>query len=194
MSCIDLLQGHTRGAFLFTCLRGSKIKMQGLPQKHNIHTYARFWQKEENFWSKSCMCMVVLVKNVKWKAFTKEYLLVIPLTFTWFISASKRDLMIDIHKLNNTKKNWYSGQVCDVSDEGKIVLRGTWRMTMDSVNKWQALSTLPSSGTHPNSRGIGPTAAPAEGLAPGPWFNHCPARGEAKQATKLPSSFPSSCH
>lgn len=152
-------------------------------------------KKEEHFWSKSCMCMVALVKNVKWKAFTKEYLLVIPLTFTWFISASKRDLMFDIHKLNNTKKIDILGRfVTSVSDEGKIVLRGTWRMTMDSVNKWQALSNLPSSGTHPNSWGIGPTAVPAEGLAPGPWFNHCPARGEAKQATKLPSGFPSSCH
>lgn len=49
MSCIDSPQGHTRGAFLFTCLRGSKIKMQGLPQKHNIHTYARFSSASPQF-------------------------------------------------------------------------------------------------------------------------------------------------
>lgn len=217
MSRIDSLQGVTRDTFLFACLRGSKRKIQGPSQKHNFHAYPRFsstsrkrccriWRnypeflnfitkKEEIFWSKSCTCAVVLAKNVKWKASTKEYLLVIPVTFTQFLSASERDLMIDIQKLNNTRRIDILGRfVTSVSDEGKIVLRGTWRMTVDSVNKWQALSNLPSSGTHPNSQGIRPTAAPAEGLAPGPWFNQCPARGEAKQATKLPSSFPSSCH
>lgn len=154
-----------------------------------------YTEKEEIFWSKSCTCAVVLAKNVEWKALTKEYLLGIPVAFTQFLSASKRDLIIYIQKLNNTKRIDILGRfVTSVSDEGKIVLQGTWRMTVDSVNKWQTLSSLPSSGTHPNSQGIRPTAAPAEGLAPGPWFNQCPARGEAKQATKLPSSFPSSCH
>lgn len=218
MSHIDSLQGAAWGAFLFASLRGTKRKMQGLPQKQNVHANPSFssasnlkrrfriWRnypeflnfitkKEENFRSKSCTCTFLVAKNVKWKALTKEYLLLIPVTLTWFFSASKRDLIIDIQKLNNTKKiDIPSSSLTSVSDEGKIVLRGTLRMTVKSVNKWQAHSNLASSGTHPNTQGFGPTAAPAEGLAPGPWFNPCRARGEAMQATKLPSSFPSSCH
>lgn len=41
--------------------------------------------------------------NAKGEAVTEDYLLAIPVTFTQFLSASKRDLMIDIQKLNNTK-------------------------------------------------------------------------------------------
>lgn len=59
---------------------------------------------EDIFLGKSCTCSVLQAKNAKREAFTEEYLLVIPVTFTQFLSASKRDLMIDIQKLNNTKK------------------------------------------------------------------------------------------
>lgn len=119
-------------------------------------------EREENFLSKSCTCRVLQAKTIKWKAFTKGYLLVIPVTFAQFLSASKRDLMIDIQRSNNTKKIDILGRfVTSVSDEEKIVLRGSWRMTMNSVNKWQALSNLLSSGTRPNSLGIGAHRRPS---------------------------------
>lgn len=58
--------------------------------------------------------------NANRESVTEDCLLAIPVTFAQFLSASKRDLMIDIQKLNNTTKIDILGRfVMSVSDEGK---------------------------------------------------------------------------
>lgn len=127
--------------------------------------------------------------------------LLILFTLTEFISASKSNtiLCLIFSRLTYYKLRFWAGighlwvMYLAHGRKKKLSFEGT-RMTMNSENKLQALYNIFSQGHIQTHWGLKPTAAPAEGLTPGSWFNQCPARGEAKQATKLPSSFPSSCH
>lgn len=108
--------------------------------------------------------------------------------------ASKSSLILCLIPSRLTITTWDSEQVWGNSEWGIWPMPGTKRARFEKLQNRLSLCNISSEGHIQAHRGQKPTAVPTEGLTPGPWFNHCPARGEAKQATKLPSSLPSSYH